>query len=76
MLIGGVILVGCGKVGPPIPPEYVGVGPLVERERLRAEQAKKAQDKARTFSAEEATREPTPSVEGVPLPPLQPGGVP
>lgn len=71
-----VLLVGCGKVGPPVPPEYVGVGPLVERQRLKAEQAKKAKEQAPTFTAEEARQDQAPTVEGVQLPPVYPGGTP
>ena len=37
---------GCGNVGPPVPPEYVGVGAKLqkekEKERLKEEQRRKA----------------------------------
>lgn len=76
LFVGIVPMVGCGKVGPPVPPEYVGVGPLVERQRIKAEQAQKAKAQAPTFSAEEAGQDQAPTVEGVRLPPLHPGGMP
>ena len=72
--LGAVLVVGCGRLGAPVPPEYVGVGPLLEQERAKKAQQTKAQEKDRTFSAEEAEQATTPSVEEVILPPLQPVG--
>lgn len=56
------------------PPEYVGVGPLLEQERAKKAQRAHAEEKDRTFSAEEVEQDTTPSVEEVILPPLQPVG--
>ena len=69
-----LLVVGCGRLGHPVPPEYVGVGPLLERERVKEEQAKRKEDEDRTFTAEEAEEETVPTVEDVTLPPLQPVG--
>lgn len=74
MAVAVFLSAGCGRIGAPIPPEYVGVGPLVEQERLKARQATQSEEKARTFSAEEAGKDATPTVEEVTLPPLQPVG--
>ncbi len=74
LIIGGVS-VACGTLGPPVPPEYVGVGPLVERERLKEKAAaKKHQEENRAFSAEEAKEDPAAILEGVVPPPLYPVG--
>lgn len=74
MSFGAVLMIGCGRLGAPVPPEYVGVGPLLEQERAKKAQRAQAEEKDRTFSAEEVERDATPSVEEVILPPLQPVG--
>lgn len=55
------LLGGCGKVGPPIPPEDIGIAAKIERERR--EQAAKDREA-------EPQRE-----EEVELPPLRPVGI-
>lgn len=67
------LLVGCGVVGSPVPPESVGVNPTIERQkRLEA-----LEEKQREAAAAESTEpEPDPVLEGqdVNLPPLRPVG--
>lgn len=58
---------GCGVVGPPIPPENVGVAPLIERQKKQqAQEAESAQPDA------PLTIEPKGQDEE--LPPLRPIG--
>ncbi len=76
-LVAGLFAAGCGTLGPPVPPEYVGVGPLLEKERIKEKQAKEAQerkDAERKFSAEESRQDPSVTGEGLIPPPLQPVG--
>jgi hypothetical protein len=76
-VLAGVItglLVGCGTVGPPVPPEYVGVNPTIERQKkLEALEEKQREAAA---AAESAEPEPDPMLQGqdVNLPPLRPVG--
>jgi predicted small lipoprotein YifL len=50
-------LIGCGKVGPPVPPEMVGIGAKIQRdkdrEKARAEEEKRREEEA---AAAEATK--------------------
>ncbi len=58
----------CGVIGSPVPPEDVGVAPLIERQkRLDALDAKKRE-------AEEAPPVLEPQGQDVNLPPLRPVG--
>ena len=68
------VLVGCGVVGPPVPPENVGVNPTIERQKkLEAFEEKQREAAA---AAESAEPEPDPMLQGqdVNLPPLRPVG--
>ena len=68
------MLVACGAVGPPIPPENVGVSPTIERQKkLEALEEKQREAAA---AAESAEPQPDPMLQGqdVNLPPLQPVG--
>jgi hypothetical protein len=61
------LVVSCGVVGPPIPPENVGVAPTVERQKKQDElEAKRA--------AEGAATDPALQDQDVNLPPLRPVG--
>ena len=68
------LLVACGAVGPPIPPENVGVSPTIERQKkLEALEEKQREAAA---AAESTEPQPDPMLQGqdVNLPPLQPVG--
>ena len=68
------LVVACGVVGPPVPPEDVGVTPTITRQKL---QHAREEQKQEPEAAEEATREVTePALPGagVELPPLKPVG--
>ena len=73
VVVGGGI-VACGTVGPPIPPENVGVAPLIEQQKKR--HAKQAGQEPRVI---EGAKGEVPEV-GAPLgqdeelPPLRPVG--
>jgi hypothetical protein len=72
-LISGM-LVGCGTVGPPVPPENVGVNPTIERQKkLEALEEKQREDAA---AAESVEPQLDPMLQGqdVNLPPLRPVG--
>ena len=69
------LLVGCGAVGSPVPPEMVGVNPIIERQKkLEALEEKQREAAAKAESTEPP---PDPMLQGqdVNLPPLQPVGV-
>jgi hypothetical protein len=68
------LLVGCGVVGSPVPPESVGVNPTIERQK-RLEALEEKQREAAT-AAESTEPEPDPVLQGqdVNLPPLRPVG--
>lgn len=66
------VLAACGVVGPPIPPEDVGVTPTITRQKK-----KHALEEQKRSAAAEATQEATePALQGqdVELPPLRPVG--
>ena len=76
ILVGATIgmLVGCGAVGAPIPPENVGVTPTIERQKkLEALQMKQREA---VMAAEGVEPQPDPLLQGqdVDLPALQPVG--
>jgi len=68
------VLMGCGSVGAPIPPENVGVNLTIERQK----KLELLEEKQREAAAEVESTEPPPDsmLEGqdVNLPPLQPVG--
>ena len=68
------MLVACGAVGSPVPPENVGVNPTIERQKkLEALEEKQREAKA---AAESTEPQPDPMLQGldVNLPPLRPVG--
>jgi len=68
------MLVACGAVGSPVPPESVGVTPTIERQKkLEALEEKQREAAA---AAESIEPQPDPMLQGqdVNLPPLQPVG--
>ena len=68
------VLVGCGVVGPPVPPENVGVAPTIERQK-KVEALEEKQREA-AAAAESVELPPDPMLQGqdVNLPPLRPVG--
>jgi hypothetical protein len=68
------VLVGCGVVGPPVPPENVGVAPTIERQKKVEALEEKQRETA--AAAESAEPPPDPMLQGqdVNLPPLRPVG--
>ena len=68
------MLVACGVVGSPIPPESVGVNPTIERQK-KLEALEEKQREAEE-AAESVEPQPDPMLQGqdVNLPPLQPVG--
>ena len=67
-------LVACGAVGPPVPPESVGVNPTVERQKQV--EALEEKQRAAAAASEPVEPQPDPMLQGqdVNLPPLQPVG--
>lgn len=68
------MLTACGAVGPPVPPESVGVNSTIERQKeLEAIEEKR---RSAAAAAESAESQPDPMLQGedVNLPPLQPVG--
>ena len=66
------MLVACGVVGSPVPPENVGVNPTIERQKkLEALEEKQRETAA---EAESTEPQPDPMLQGqdVNLPPLRP----
>jgi hypothetical protein len=68
------LLVGCGVVGPPVPPELVGVNPTIERQKKLEVLEEKQHEAAAAAESAELPPDPTPQGEDVILPPLRPVG--
>jgi hypothetical protein len=68
------MLVACGSVGSPVPPESVGVNPTIERQKKLETLEEKQREAAE--EAESVEPQPDPMLQGqdVNLPPLQPVG--
>ena len=66
------MLVGCGAVGSPVPPESVGVNPTIERQKKLEVLEEKRREAAE--EAESTEPQPDPMLQGqdVNLPPLRP----
>lgn len=77
MIVVGVtmgMLMACGTVGSPIPPENVGVTPTIERQKKL--EALEGNQREAAAAAESTEPQPDPVLQGqdVDLPPLQPVG--
>ena len=68
------LLVACGVVGPPIPPEDVGVTPTITRQKLQHAREEQKQEAAVTEEAPQGATEPALQGPDVELPPLRPVG--
>jgi predicted small lipoprotein YifL len=68
------MLAACGTVGSPVPPESVGVTPIIEQQKKL--EALEEKQRAATAAAESTEPQPDPLLQGqdVDLPPLQPVG--
>ena len=68
------VLVGCGVAGPPVPPENVGVNPIIERQKKL--EALEEKEREAAAAAESVEPPPDPMLQGqdVNLPPLRPVG--
>jgi hypothetical protein len=68
------MLVACGSVGSPVPPESVGVNPTIERQKKLETLEEKQRETAE--AAESVDPQPDPMLQGqdVNLPPLRPVG--
>ena len=68
--------VACGLVGPPIPPEDVGVAPIIEKQKKRDALDAKQREAAAAAEAAQVPTPPDPAMQGQDenLPPLRPVG--
>ena len=64
----GLVLLSCGVIGPPIPPEDVGVAPLIERQKRAEPSSTKEPETAESPAVAD------PQGQDVNLPPLRPVG--
>ena len=71
MLVAGLV-VSCGVVGPPVPPESVGVAVTIEQQKSR--DALEAQQREAAAAAKAEESDPALQGEDVNLPPLRPVG--
>jgi predicted small lipoprotein YifL len=67
-------VVACGAVGPPIPPENVGVNPTIERQKQVEAREEKQREAAAATEFAEPQSDPMLQGQDVNLPPLQPVG--
>ena len=69
ILVSAGLLISCGVVGSPVPPEYVGVAPTIEKQKRQHVL------EAGRQSAESAEPDATLGVHDIDLPPSQPVGI-
>jgi predicted small lipoprotein YifL len=76
VLLYGIVglLAACGVVGPPIPPEDVGVTPTINRQKAQHAREAQQRDAAAAAEADRESAEPMPQGQDVNLPPLRPVG--
>ena len=76
ILVTGLVTMQCGVIGPPIAPEDVGVGPIIERQKKREADQAGLTDQDMTYgrgevgTSTENTVSPEPP-EDLPEPPLK-----
>lgn len=68
------VLVGCGVVGAPVPPENVGVNPTIERQKKLEALEEKQREAAAAVESAEPPPDPILQGQDVNLPPLRPVG--
>ena len=69
IIVSAGLLISCGVVGSPIPPEYVGVAPTIEKQKRQ--HALEAERQA----AESVELAPALGVHDIDLPPSEPVGI-
>jgi hypothetical protein len=76
VLVGAImgLLVGCGVVGPPVPPENVGANPTIERQKKLEALEEKQHEAAAAAESDEPPPDPMLQGQDVNLPPLRPVG--
>lgn len=73
LVLGPCMMMSCGVVGPPVPPEMVGVTPVIERQK-RLESQGGAPGAAVDQASDEGTSSVGPVGQDEVLPPLRPIG--
>ena len=68
------MLVACGAVGAPVPPETVGVNPTIERQKKLEALEEKQREAAEAAESVEPPPDPMLQGQDVNLPPLRPVG--
>ena len=68
------LLVGCGTVGLPVPPENVGVNPIIEQQKKLEALEEKRREAAAAAESAELPQDPALQGQDVNLPPLRPVG--
>jgi hypothetical protein len=70
LLVGSAgLLMGCGVVGAPVPPEFVGVAPTIEKQKQQ-----QARENAEREKSESAEPDSTHDAHDMGLPPSRPVG--
>ena len=68
------MLVACGTVGPPVPPENVGVNATIQQQKKRELLELNQREAAAAAESAELSQEPMLQGQDVNLPPLRPVG--
>ena len=50
----GTLFTGCGTVGPPVPPEFVGIGAKVQKERDKEKEQAKEEERRKELEKQQA----------------------
>jgi hypothetical protein len=73
-MVSAGLLISCGVVGSPVPPEFVGVTPTIEKQKRQHALEKQHAPEAERQAAESAQPDPTLESHDINLPPSQPVG--
>ena len=74
LVLGPCMMTSCGVVGPPVPPEMVGVAPLIERQKRQQARPGEAAQPATDPVPGEGLQFQGPVGQDEDLPPLRPIG--
>lgn len=75
ILVGGpCMMTGCGMMGPPVPPEMVGVAPIIERQKQQQSRPSDAPQPATESALDDGSEFLGPVGQDELLPPLRPIG--
>ena len=69
IIVSAGLLISCGVVGSPVPPEYIGVAPTINKQK------KQHALEAERQAAESAEPDPSLGAHDIDLPPSQPVGI-